>query len=163
MGALAVARLEIPPIEGSRLERTSGEGGAASAALERLAAFVPTEVLTLYVAVLAAADTSADLLRWVITGVCMLLAPLAVLIAHRERSNATNEALRKMNRPPLNPATPKWPMAASFVSFALWVLVLPGTVAASLDFYNSRLALVVLLFGEFGIGLLDRLLRSRSA
>lgn len=162
MGALSLARLEVPS-DATVLERTADGKDSASAALERIVAFVPTEVLTLYLALLALVDTSEDGVRWLITATCVVLAPIAVLVAHRERETKMNEDRKANGRPPKARSTPAFSMVAAAVSFALWVVVLPDSVAASLDAYSSRGALAVLLVGEFALGLADRLLRPKAS
>jgi hypothetical protein len=163
MGAFATARLEFPAFDSSGLEKTSGSGQTAvSQALERVASFVPTEVLTLYLALLALFDTTQKGLQWVLTVVCLVLTPLAVLVAQIERKRAVNRARNRAGKPPLSKKPAPWPMIAAPLSFALWVSVLPSSVVASLSFYDRRGALAVLLLGEFALGITDRLLKARE-
>lgn len=161
MGALALARLEVKSGAALSLEKTADEGGKAVAtAIERLTAFIPTEVTTLYLALVALTSDSSNAARWALTGICLVASPISVIAATKYRNDQENKTLKKRKKPERKLHVPWWPMLASFISFALWVLILPGTVASSLSSYDPKLALVVLLLGEFGLGIVDKCLGS---
>ena len=162
MSAFAVARLEVRDVESGALEKTSTATASVPAAVERLAAFVPVEVLSLYLAVLAVVDSDSHPVEWIATVGCGALAPVAIYVAFLERVASVNAKRKAAGKPPRSHPTPMWSMVAALVSFALWVIVLPGSVASSLSFYERRAAVAIMLLGEFGIALVDRVIIART-
>lgn len=100
-----------------------------TAALQVISAYIPTEILALYIAVLAAlrdstsdrADpVSVESAFWVF----LVMTPVAVwfVFAAKIRASNTTEAL------PLAPsAWPVWEMSAATIAYVAWVVALPDS------------------------------------
>ncbi len=129
-------------------------GDRVNAALELITAYIPTEVLTLYVAVAAtlqqAAGQSSFQSSWIAFWFFLVFTPIAVWLIYAPKFKA------KRNQLPLHPRDwPKWEMIAGAVAYLAWAFALPNTPFKELAFYNSALSGVVVLVTSSLLGLIS--------
>jgi hypothetical protein len=120
-------------------------------ALHVLFGYIPTEVLTLYVAVLAAVQkpskvTSAD---WIVFWIFLAATPIVVWLVYGAKVKAANKPL------PLSfGAWPVWEMLAATVAYCAWAFALPNTPLSVYSWYSSALSGVAVLVASTCLGLL---------
>lgn len=160
---------------------TAESKSAVTAALDVIVTYIPTEVLTLYVAVLAAiqpvvpaslpatqtppaagqalaaiATQPPPVHSFWIAFYCFLIAtPLVVWLVYSAK-------VRTAGRPlPLRPKTwPIWEMFAATVGYATWAFAMPANpFKYSYDWYSSALAGILVLIVSTILGLLAPLLQ----
>lgn len=104
----------------------------ASKSLSELTKYIPTEILSAYIALIALPPATAavagatpppehpyDGFLWAMFWTCAALCPIVVyVLAVAKARNAGHD------KPPI----PYFPMVASFVAFILWAMVLPNSV-----------------------------------
>jgi hypothetical protein len=125
-------------------------GSAALAALKSIVDYIPTEIVTIYVAVIAAlsdAGTTSRTGQWVAFWIFLGVTPLALWLLFAAR-------LRAANASPLDPMRWPWPeLAVAAVAYVLWAFTLPGTPFADFRWYRPGLGTAVLLVGTLVLGL----------
>jgi hypothetical protein len=161
MASVAIQRKEAPPppdtgaaIRSTAAAARQGLAGSATAAdaLDALMAYIPTEILVLYVAVLAAAqDTGGPggpLVWWPFFSF-LVATPIVVWLVYAGK-------LRGMGRnlPLRITKWPKWEMVAATAAYVAWALALPETPFRGFPWYNSALAGVAVLVVSAVLGLL---------
>lgn len=154
-------------------EATGGQRATettASATLKSIATYIPTEVIGLYLAALAAvragggsqmeataseADRVGSLNlptdgEVVIAVVFAVLTPLIVWLVYAGKVRAGGGRL------PASPRQwPKWEMFAALVGFTAWSFSLPDSPFARFDWYNLSWATFVVLAVSTGLGLIS--------
>lgn len=127
---------------------------AGSSALSAIAAYIPTEVLTVYVAVIAAinpAQASATSSGSAAGAFLFFLVatPIVVWLVY---AGKVRKAKKKL---PVKLAQwPKWEMFAATVAYAAWAFALPETPFASYAWYSAAIAAVAVLLVSMAIGLI---------
>lgn len=98
----------------------AGEQGAVTKALDVVMAYIPTEILTLYVAVTAAMTSKTAELKQTLFYVFLVATPIVVWTIFAGKFRPIQKRL------PLSPSEwPKWEMAAAAIAFIAWALALP--------------------------------------
>lgn len=134
-------------------DNQASEESAVSTALKTVTTYIPTEILTLYVALTA---TLAPLIpeseirntnfapdytsRWVIFGIFLLITPAAVWIAFVGKLTAD----RRM-WPRTWSQLPKWEMIAASIAFIAWAAALPDSPFGSINYFNDAIAGAIVL------------------
>jgi hypothetical protein len=121
-----------------------------AAALEVITTYIPTEVLTLYVAVLAAIRAPGPALpgEWVAFGFFLVATPVVVWLLYAAKVKAAGKDI------PLPPRKwPQWEMSAGMVSFLAWAFALPEAPFREFSWYSSALGGVIVLVVSAGLGL----------
>jgi len=113
--------------------------------------YIPTEVLTLYVAVLAAirqsqAVTTTD---WVAFLSFLVATPVVVWLVYGAKVKALKKDLPLHFR-----YWPVWEMFAATVAFAAWAFALPQSPFTVYDWYSSSLSGLAMLIVSTLLGLL---------
>ena len=113
--------------------------------------YIPTEILTLYVAVLAAVHeekiTAAD---WIAFWSFLVATPIVVWLVYAAKVKAAGKAL------PLEfAAWPVWEMFAGTVAYCAWAFALPNAPFSEYPWYSSALSGVAVLVGSTVLGLLS--------
>jgi hypothetical protein len=136
----------------------AASASAIDTASHVLFGYVPTEVVTLYVAVLAAIQNPKDVTAGVtpsavwITFVGFLIAtPIVVWLVYGAKLLAVNKSI------PLEYSKwPVWEMFAATVAFCAWAFALPNSPFSEYNtsWYSSALAGVVVLVASTVLGLL---------
>ena len=158
-------RRDVEPV--GEAMRTTGEIAQATAeakatqnpvttALSAIAAYIPTEVLTLYVAVLAATRGGGDESTqgpttgdWVAVWAFLVGTPVVVWLLYAAKVRTANKPL------PLSPSRwPRWEMFAATVAFVAWAVALPQTPFADFSWYSAALAGVIVLVVSGLLGLI---------
>jgi hypothetical protein len=124
---------------------------AVTGALKVIATYIPTEVLTLYVAVLAAIrapEPANKDLKLAFYGF-LIITPLVMWLVYAAKCKAAGKRL------PLAPRSwPLWEMFASTVAYTAWALTLAENPFAVSSWYSPALAAVVVLIVSTFVGLL---------
>jgi hypothetical protein len=152
MSASAVERLSPPATAVASVSPPAQPAASAvGSALSVIVTYIPSEILTLYVAILALLQPGSLESRAVVLAVFLLLTPLTVWLLYSLKKGA-RDASSGTTRPWL----PLWEMAAASVCFAVWAAALPQS-----PFPWPRVAAVVVLVTATFLPLVDRLVRSR--
>ena len=113
--------------------------------------YIPTEVLTLYVAVLAAVQqagkvTSTD---WLVFWIFLFATPIIVWLVYGAK-------LKSLQKPlPLNfGAWPVWEMFAAMAAYTAWSFALPNSPFTQYGWYSSALSGLAVLVASTLLGLL---------
>jgi len=150
----------------------------ATAALKSIAAYIPTEIITLYVAtlaVLAASEPStgapaaeagrtggtiANSAGLVAFWIFIVLTPVVVWLVYAAKVRNANKAL------PKRPKTwPWWEMISASIAFATWAYAMPNSVFTRFEWYTTALGGLAVLIVSTALGLVapivQRPLKSR--
>lgn len=150
------------PIPGASAVPSGGVTNAISA----ITTFIPSEILTLYVAVVAAltppeGTTSVALFElagntvpatWVAFWAFLVATPVVVWLMVAAKLRSLNRAL------PLDPREwPHWEMFAATIAFLAWAFALPDSVFSDFRrWYSPAIAGVVVLVTTAALGLLSQ-------
>ncbi len=113
--------------------------------------YIPTEVITLYVAVLAALHQAEGVTagKWIAFWSFFVATPLVVWLTFGAKVKALQKPL------PLTPgAWPAWEMFAATMAYCAWALALPNAPFTEYRWYSSGLAAVAVLVASTVLGLL---------
>jgi hypothetical protein len=148
------AAASTPPVQaqqgGEPSKPTPGKGNIETA-LNVLFGYIPTEIITLYVAVLAAVGVEGSVTRteWLSFGLFLLCTPVVVWLVYGAKLKNADLPL------PLHfAAWPVWEMFAASVAFGAWAFALPKSPFAAFDWYSSALSGLVVLITSAVLGLL---------
>ena len=136
----------------SESELTAKSSVNFNTSLSSLFLYIPTEILTLYVAVLAAIgpveiDYKA---QWITFFVFITITPIVVWITYAGKTFNTGELPIKFNQ------WPKWEMFAATIAFASWSFALPQTPFNIFTaWYSPTLSGVVILVTSSILGLIS--------
>jgi hypothetical protein len=130
---------------------TPDSQSAMTTALKVIATYIPTEVLTLYVAVLAAIQipnrTSYRSL-WAAFYVFLGATPVIVWLVYAAKVRAAGKPL------PLAPRQwPIWEMSSAAIAYTAWAFALPETPFKEFNWYSAALAGVIVLIISTVLGL----------
>lgn len=132
------------------------EASAVNTALNVLFGYIPTEVVTLYVAVAAALQPATSPTPLWIAFWCFLLAtPLAVWVVYATKLKALKKPLPLAYR-----AWPVWEMSAGLVAYCAWAFALPNTPFLQFEWYSPALASIGVIFSSTILGLLAPLFQN---
>jgi hypothetical protein len=152
------------------LDRVAEEKGqkpetatTVSSAVSAIAAYIPTEVLTVYIAILATfgvsiksggGATTTPLALYVIF---LVLAPLVVWGLYAARARQAGRPL-----PASLAAWPKWEMLAATVAYAVWAAAMPASPLGVFGWFNQAAAGVVALIVSMLLGVFAPVFASNS-
>jgi hypothetical protein len=166
IGAVPAGLDEIAMAAGTPQGRSAPAAGVAPPAEKQasptdtasnvLFGYIPTEILTLYVAVLAAiqpAETNPNvqLVRWVTFSSFFVATPIVAWLVFAAKVKATKQPL------PLAPRTwPMWEISAAVIAYCAWALALPNSPFAYFksSWYSSAVSGVIVLVASTVLGLL---------
>lgn len=144
-----------------------GTQSAATAALKSIATYIPTEIVTLYVAALAALagsnpDTPAPPSAVAATGgsvasstdlvafwIFLALTPVIVWLVYAAKVRNAGKQL-----PWKVVSWPWWEMISSTVAFAAWAYAMPSSVFTRFDWYTAAIGTLVVLVVSTLLGLI---------
>lgn len=125
---------------------------AVTSALNVIVTYIPTEILALYVAVLAALekpDTLPGRPQWAAFYFFLLLTPVVVWLAYAAKVKTADRPL------PLAPRKwPMWEMFSATVAYVAWAFALPKSPFLNEDWYSPALSGVIVLVISTFLGLL---------
>jgi hypothetical protein len=123
-------------------------------ALHVLIDYIPTEVITLYVAAMTAsanqANQSTDT-AWTIFWLALFVTPATVLVIFAAKLRNMGLSVPQAFNPK---QWPLWEMVAATISFSAWAFGLPKSPFASLTWYNAGIASLSLLLVSTLLGLI---------
>lgn len=125
--------------------------GSTDTALHVLFGYIPTEVLTLYVAVLAALHRGSGVTRadWLAFWVFLAATPVVVWLVYGAKLKALQKPL------PLRFGTwPLWEMFAATAAYSAWAFALPNSPFGTYPWYSSALSGLAVLIVSTLLGLL---------
>jgi hypothetical protein len=123
-----------------------GEDNPINTALQTVVMYLPTEVLTLYVAVLAATESAS---RWTSFLIFLVATPVIVWMVFAAKVKSENRPL------PMTPDLwPVWEMVAGTIAFVAWAFALPTTPFSAFTWYSAGLAGVAVTIASTLLGLL---------
>lgn len=142
-------------------------------ALQVLFGYIPTEVLTLYVAVLAAlrpspsgaAATGTNALQeatrvtfadWAVFCIFLVATPVILWLVYAAKLKSAQKPL-----PSRYSAWPVWEMFAATIAYSTWAFALPATPFGQFDWYSPGLAGVAVLVVSMALGLLAPLFQNK--
>ena len=141
--ASSASKPETPP-------PPSGKGNIETA-LNVLFGYIPTEVITLYIAVLAAVGVEGKVTQteWTSFWIFIAATPVVVWLVYGAK-------LKNLSLPlPLSFGEwPLWEMFAATAAFMAWAFALPQSPFAEFSWYSSALSGVVVLITSAILGLL---------
>ena len=143
------------------ISKAAGGGSApmnqATSALSVIVTYIPTEILTLYVAVLAALgnnkassssvppSSGATIAFWAF----LIATPITVWILFAVKLRSDNKLL------PLNPKRwPVWEMVAGTIAYVAWAIALPNNPFVNAPWYSSGIAGVIVLVSSTILGMI---------
>jgi RsiW-degrading membrane proteinase PrsW (M82 family) len=132
--------------------------GSASSLTESVTTYIPTEVVTAYVAVIGALHQSATHSRtpdWVVFYVFLVIAPLAVLLSLALKEKT--KGLPLPIHPRSWPAHTRFNLIAATVSFGLWGFSLPQTPFQDFGWYQTAYGTAALVIGTLLLGMVSPL------
>jgi hypothetical protein len=140
---------------------------SATNALSAIVAYIPTEIVTVYVAVLTtlgvtvppAAAANGEVVTATplpVYGLFILLTPVVVWGLYASRVVAAGKRLPKRIR-----AWPKWEMLAATLAFAAWGAAMPSSPLEVIPGFEAALAGVVALVLSLLIGVFSPLFSSK--
>jgi len=144
----------------------TGSGGSASApepqptstsdaintGMHVLFGYIPTEVLTLYVAVVAAIAKPAagvSSTEWTTFWIFLGCTPVVVWLVNGMKVKAAQKPLPLAFR-----TWPIWEMIAASIAYCAWAFALPRTPFAEFSWYSSALSGIAVLVASTVLGLL---------
>jgi hypothetical protein len=148
-GVLAGRRkraLDTAGLQGAPAPAAAGAAAAEPGVLSTLTRYIPTEVITLYVAFLGVATvTNGDYSpRWWGFAIFVVLTVLAVILDWVAKQ-------RKLPKPEKS-GVPLVSTAAAAIAFAAWGFALPGSPFEELSWYDSKWAGFIALVVSIALG-----------
>lgn len=124
--------------------------GNIETALNVLFGYIPTEVLTLYVAVLATIGTPGKvaMAEWVAFWAFLVATPVVVWLVYGAKMKNAGKPVPLAVR-----AWPMWEMSAATLAFLAWSFALPETPFTEYAWYSPALAGVIVLVTSTVLGL----------
>jgi hypothetical protein len=150
---IAAASAEHPADNSNNIPAVSKGANSVNTALNVLFGYIPTEVLTLYVAVLSVLTQSnkesSGNTGWILF-LCFLVAtPIIVWLAYGAKVKAANKPI-----PLTFKAWPIWEMFAATLAYFAWVLALPNNPFINNSWYSPGVAGIAVLIVSTVLGLL---------
>jgi hypothetical protein len=158
-------RKDTEPIDAgpSTLPEVAAEGGqaastasGASSTLSAIATYIPTEIVTLYVSVLAVIGVTAPSpatpavasTPFLAFAFFVILTPVVVWALYPTKVNTANKPL-----PRSVSSWPKWEMIAATLAFTVWAAALPSSPLEQFGWFNAGLAGISVLVVSSLLGL----------
>ena len=138
--------------EGSGTIPPSGSTQALNTAFNVVFGYIPTEILTLYVAVLAAIHTDhVSTGDWVAFWCFLAATPFVVWLLYAAKVKASG---KHKKLPVAFSKWPVWEMFAALIAYFAWAFALPGNPFTGWSAYSSALAGIIVLVASTILGLL---------
>ena len=139
-----------------------GTSTSVTSALSAIAAYIPTEVVTVYVAVLATLGVATGRGGTTYTPipvyvVFIILTPIVVWGLYASRAVTAGKRLPRSLR-----SWPKWEMVAATLAFAAWGAAMPSSPLGVFEWFMPSLAGVVALVLSLLIGVFSPLFSTRA-
>lgn len=159
-------RDDYPPLGGvpqslGQIAAAAGSNPPADSlgtALRVITTYIPVEVLTLYVAVIAAlrpATATANPAygsHWIAFFIFLVFVPVAVWVVYATKLRSSGNAL-----PWQLPQWPGWEMIAGTLAYVTWAIGLPDTPFAMFSWYSPAIGGMIVLVGATLLGMVSPL------
>jgi RsiW-degrading membrane proteinase PrsW (M82 family) len=148
-----------PGVQPAGAPRAAAPPSVVNTALQTLTTYIPTEVLTLYVATVAALDSSIipknGPHNWLPFFIFLVGTPLIAWLAFATKVKSAGRPI------PWNPSTwPMWEMSAAAIAFAVWAFALPDTPFLQFEkWYSKPIAGLAVTVVSYGLGALGPLMQ----
>jgi hypothetical protein len=164
--ATAAAGMPSAKIDGAKPNDGTTSANGVNTAMQVLFGYIPTEVLTLYVAIVAAihpiaSGTGNDGAKTITSGdwinfISFLVAtPIIFWVVYAAKLKSAQKPI------PLGFSTwPLWEMTAATVAYAAWAFALPKTPFLDFGWYTPALGSVAVLVASTVLGLLAPLFQN---
>ena len=132
---------------------TQQKANTVSTTFNVLFGYIPTEVVTLYVAVSAGlqpanqAEAAARQALWIAFGCFLAATPLAVWVVYATKLKGAKKPL-----PAAYSTWPVWEMIAAMLAFSAWAFALPNSPFREAPWYSPALASIVVLLAATALG-----------
>jgi hypothetical protein len=127
-------------------------------ALSSIGTYIPTEVMATYLAILAAIPIGRGHgFHWLMFWVFLIATPVVVWLGVAVARQSEGIVVRPAQQ------WPWWSMIAATVAFAAFVVVLPGSVAHDISWYESWMGTIAIILSAFVLGVGDQLFGSRRS
>jgi hypothetical protein len=133
---------------------------ATATALNVLFGYIPTEVLTVYLAFVAAIQQTSDAptyqrTSWIMFYIFLAATPVVVWVVFAGKLHGAGKPV------PVDPALwPLWEMTAGTIAYVAWAFALPNSPFKVLKGYNAAFASIAVLAASTLLGLLAQLFTS---
>ena len=137
----------------TRMDGALSGAGPVDTAFNVLFGYIPTEVITLYVAVLAAIQTGGDVATqgdWITFWSFLAATPVVVWLVYGAKLKGARKSI-----PARISTWPVWEMSAATIAFSAWAFALPHSPFMKFDWYSSALSGVAVLIVSTVLGLLS--------
>ena len=137
----------VPPVP-------SNPGRVTANSVEQITRYIPTEIVTTYVTVVAVMkqEKAEPTAQWVVFYVLLALTPIVtwlLLVAKlRSKGMTIKDAFKEF---------PLWKCIAATIAFVAWAYVLPNGAFSTLASYNGSYAAIALSFATLALGTLGGL------
>jgi hypothetical protein len=146
----------VPAKGGAKGAAAADGANGTNTALQTLTTYIPTEVLTLYVAAVAALGPVPGG-RWAPFLVCLVATPALVWIAFATKLRSAGKRL-----PSWPSRWPVWEMFAGTLAYVAWAFAMPDTPFAQYKaWYSAGLASFLILVVSSGLGIIAPLMQWR--
>lgn len=135
----------------------AGAQSSTGSILAAITAYIPTEIITVYVATLGALSAPASARPGdglTATIAFLLLTPVIVWLIYAGKVKASGKPL-----PSSVKEWPIWEMTAATISFAVWATALPNSPMTSLQLISSAMAAVLIMVVSLVLGLIGPLVQ----
>jgi len=132
---------------------------SVSNTLSAIATYIPTEVLTVYIAALAAVQNTEDtssFAMWVTFALFLILTPIIVWLVYAAKVKSAGKPL-----PLTFSQCPLWEMSAGTLAFVAWAIALPAAPFLEYLGLPGTLATVILLVTTTLLGLFAPLFQNQ--
>jgi RsiW-degrading membrane proteinase PrsW (M82 family) len=161
VGEIAHAASSIPrvpnpsaPVLEGQAATTPESADSTQTALHMLVDYIPTEVITIYVAAITAATSQPSQstnISWTFFWIALFMTPATVLFIFAAKLRNMGLSIPQAFNPK---KWPLWEMIAASISFSAWAFGLPKSPFASLSWYNAGVASLSLLLVSTLLGLI---------
>lgn len=155
-GQIAKAAGAAGPVAAGK-QAPSATADQVSTALNVVFGYIPIEIVTLYVAVLAALKQPALSagVNWAVFFAFLVATPTIAWLAYAAKVKAAGKPLPVSLR-----VWPVWEMFAATIAYVGWTFALPDAPFAALSWYSAGLAAVAILVTSTVLGLLAPLFQT---
>lgn len=119
-------------------------------ALGVLFSYIPTEIIALYIAVVAAIKSTDTLSNWITFYIFLACTPIVVWLLYAAKVKKATGLI-----PLTLSSLPLWELIASTLAFVAWAFALPDSVFQSFAWYNQSIAGVSILLTSTVLGLIS--------
>lgn len=158
IAVLKNAGADVTTYKGLEQAATQPAQSDVTAALKAIASYIPSEVLTVYVGVLAALQNGNKLPPSALTAfwIFVFVTPAVVWLVYAAKVRAAGKPL-----PWALTLWPVWEMSAATIAFAAWGIALPDNPFKESSWYSSALAGILVVIISTALGLIAPIIQKK--